>query len=1674
MASSSKFRSGEKEEEEGAALQSSRIHGNGEAALPPSSSSSPSSSAAMGCLPTRRPSPTPTPPITTRVQSPSPSPPSSSTQREGGSVVNDRSESPATPAHPDDHTSMPRQTVHRSISTPLSHRMGDLRHPRPSQRATSSYNEGAATSRNGLASPQAASHSATSSSIRHTTSVPSPSSSSPLHEDLSSPSALAQHILDTLQLPISHLLHTIPHHLLEESQEMLSATSLHVPVATVQAVLEAFRGLNWISGRVATHPSDGEPSRESSFDLVELVQRAADVVSGQAADKGIEVVLLSDNSSNPTSSASQLQVMANGDVGAVRCLLIHTMSRYIDLSPKGSTVEVDLLLEKNQIAFALGTQTPSGAMPPRSELFAPEGYMLQLAGADWAVADGEKLKGRLSFPSIVASLAPPGAPTSTVTTKTDAQEKIPHLSRPSLAEDPTPTQLSNFAAFELKDQRAALHADSESPFAAGLTDLLQRFGCEVTRIATGDHGEGPGGAAAATTPAKTAIALSGGDGRPALVEYKSDLAKEISSSGDAAGEKIDKVQAVLDPVSGVPVMLGDKPDGGYSTAPVSPAGSAQPSSVPMERNTTSGSANSNASTVRATSPSAVSSGGGDEMPAFSFLMIDDDVEVLQQELLRMRSALPILRTALGQTTPHPDNAAAVASAEFPLDGRGPSTSVSPPRSATQAIIFFSSLATYRSIKDLVQRLLEGGVQAPGDSNVTTPSDVAANALLPEIVVIPKPAGARRILTALHTAVRKPFVDAAFTPIATSPSSPHLWGSRTRSSTNTKGTSAAASPSHESKGNTPAPPQQDVSPSKKSAPSSPSQQSAWSAATPASPPRSSANVPTSPRRSPNRRGPGMKIPNFPRTDPASVMASTPSLPTPLRQELSRSNSSEGGNEEEAASPTMQQHASQAGATLQPQSRSPVLHALRTSGGSRGSPSNSTSASPSVTGSNLLTPAPPLSSHSSHRSSTGSSSPMPVEALEYFSETAARLGTGLGAGGGGGASGMMIQSHDGKPAGIFFQPIKPPALGRRSNSAYSHGSAGTRRSGASRGGGSGGANTPAAIGAGGNGTSPNKSGEVSPHPSSASASSAGGSAGSSNQSNFRRRISGGSAGGDVQDDASTAAVTSPRARPLAKILDESGTAGETPSERQRRLSSEGANSMQLDGTASDSGQVTPLTSSNLEHLGDEQSPQSDGTTAEPPTLASRNGVGQDSAGPSTSSSLLTARSPATDWQSAPPGTLFSPQVGIDQVLAAKSPPLATPISQPFSSASLAPQSSGASASTSLQAIAGEESRDSDVRRQQGIEMSRGPSPAVPTPPLPVVRRVSASRRADEANSTAPQPGATATASRQAERTEHDNANVNDAINESTSPEQPVSVPPSAAAASTAAASTGAGPSSGVRPSAQPQSGLLIGAGFAPTTRRGAPSRRAAVREKVLPPIKVLIVEDNPINQRILKQFMNRKRIQSEVAVNGREAVDKWATGGFHLILMDIQLPVMDGIEATKEIRRREMSEGVVPPTSPSGGPTSGGQGRLGVDGMSTTTTGTSSSASSTSLTTPNTALSTPASTPFRASVIIVALTASSLNSDKVAALSSGCNDFLQKPVSLVWLEKKIIEWGSMQYIVGYLGEEQRRAIGAGSSAGKRGGYGTSGAGPDVRKAFGKAPDVKARQLASRLHLPATKAK
>ena len=68
-------------------------------------------------------------------------------------------------------------------------------------------------------------------------------------------------------------------------------------------------------------------------------------------------------------------------------------------------------------------------------------------------------------------------------------------------------------------------------------------------------------------------------------------------------------------------------------------------------------------------------------------------------------------------------------------------------------------------------------------------------------------------------------------------------------------------------------------------------------------------------------------------------------------------------------------------------------------------------------------------------------------------------------------------------------------------------------------------------------------------------------------------------------------------------------------------------------------------------------------------------------------------------------------------------------------------------------------------------------------------------------------------------------------------------------------------------------------------------------------MLAAEDNDINQLVLMTLLNQVGIEPTIVQNGCEAVAAWRSGKFDLILMDIQMPEMDGAAATRAIRREE---------------------------------------------------------------------------------------------------------------------------------------------------------------------------
>jgi CheY-like chemotaxis protein len=118
-------------------------------------------------------------------------------------------------------------------------------------------------------------------------------------------------------------------------------------------------------------------------------------------------------------------------------------------------------------------------------------------------------------------------------------------------------------------------------------------------------------------------------------------------------------------------------------------------------------------------------------------------------------------------------------------------------------------------------------------------------------------------------------------------------------------------------------------------------------------------------------------------------------------------------------------------------------------------------------------------------------------------------------------------------------------------------------------------------------------------------------------------------------------------------------------------------------------------------------------------------------------------------------------------------------------------------------------------------------------------------------------------------------------------------------------------------------------------------------------VLVAEDNPINQIVFQQTLDGLGLAHSLAVNGREAVRMWGEIRPTIVLMDVSMPEMNGLEATQAIREIESSQGLVP-------------------------------------------------TP------IIAVTAHSLKGDEDRCLAAGMDDYLSKPISPEKLGAMIERW------------------------------------------------------------------
>ena len=125
------------------------------------------------------------------------------------------------------------------------------------------------------------------------------------------------------------------------------------------------------------------------------------------------------------------------------------------------------------------------------------------------------------------------------------------------------------------------------------------------------------------------------------------------------------------------------------------------------------------------------------------------------------------------------------------------------------------------------------------------------------------------------------------------------------------------------------------------------------------------------------------------------------------------------------------------------------------------------------------------------------------------------------------------------------------------------------------------------------------------------------------------------------------------------------------------------------------------------------------------------------------------------------------------------------------------------------------------------------------------------------------------------------------------------------------------------------------------------------------KILLVEDNKINQRIAMLHLEKLGYEVDLAENGEEAVDRFLKNPYRLIFMDIMMPVLDGLEATKKIRMKEQERSVRHP------------------------------------------------------IKIIAMTANAMKGDREMCLEAGMSDYISKPFKAEDL-KEIIERNSPQKV------------------------------------------------------------
>jgi len=129
-------------------------------------------------------------------------------------------------------------------------------------------------------------------------------------------------------------------------------------------------------------------------------------------------------------------------------------------------------------------------------------------------------------------------------------------------------------------------------------------------------------------------------------------------------------------------------------------------------------------------------------------------------------------------------------------------------------------------------------------------------------------------------------------------------------------------------------------------------------------------------------------------------------------------------------------------------------------------------------------------------------------------------------------------------------------------------------------------------------------------------------------------------------------------------------------------------------------------------------------------------------------------------------------------------------------------------------------------------------------------------------------------------------------------------------------------------------------------------SALNSHELDGVRVLLVEDNPVNQKVAIRMLQKLGCVVELAENGQQALEKLERASYDIVLMDMQMPVMDGLTATRLLRQREQQTGH--------------------------------------------------------HQVVIALTANAMQTDRELCLEAGMDDYLSKPLTLDALQVMLFRW------------------------------------------------------------------